>query len=397
MNLMFSSSVIQKYFFKQLLLSTLLNTLVLTLILLYGNLQKHGEVLIQSIGFSIWSLFELVFHLIPYSLSMGLPFGFALAVLFCVGRWSSDREILALRSHGFSISQWSVPIFLVGFLLSILSLYAGVEWAPVNRAKFDELKKEIIWTNLNSILEKSGQITFPLNSNNADSSFEDLTSLATEKPTKISISVSATHDEKWENARFVLTDLNGRITSVLHAGETHVSRSPDLSQLILNLKQVDLEPGFIDGNQSETDSSPVFLSFQAWKKPILIDLFQDKSEKVKTFKKMGFQEKIDFLFRTESVDEKVEIKFLLHKGIALGLSPLFLSFFLLPISAKQGKRETMINLLIGLTVCLAYFGLGSVTGNLLEESHFGYLAWWAPNIICLFIGFKMLSNFELKQ
>ena len=33
------------------------------------------------------------------------------------------------------------PNFLVGFFLSILSLYAGVEWAPVNRAKFDELKK----------------------------------------------------------------------------------------------------------------------------------------------------------------------------------------------------------------------------------------------------------------
>ena len=214
------------------------------------------------------------------------------------------------------------------FLLSILSLYAGVEWAPVNRAKFDELKKDIIWTNLNSILAKTGQITFPIDSNNADSSFEDLTSLATEKPTKISISVSATHPGKWENARFVLTDLNGRITSVLHAGETHVSRSPDLSQLILNLKQVDLEPtGFIDGNQSEANSSPVFLSFQAWKKPILIDLFQDKSEKVKTFKKMGFQEKIDLLSRTQSVDEKVEIKFLLHKGIALGFSPFFFPFF----------------------------------------------------------------------
>ena len=180
-------------------------------------------------------------------------------------------------------------IFWMDFLLSILSLYAGVEWAPVNRAKFDELKKDIIWTKFKFDISENGQITFPIDSNNADSSFEDLTSLATEKPTKISISVSATHPGKWENARFVLTDLNGRITSVLHAGETHVSRSPDLSQLILNLKQVDLEPGFIDGNQSETNSSPVFLSFQAWKKPILIDLFRNKSEKVKTFKKMGFK------------------------------------------------------------------------------------------------------------
>ena len=59
------------------------------------------------------------------------------------------------------------------------------------------------------------------------------------------------------------------------------------SQLILNLKQVDLEPGFIDRNQSETDSSPVFLSFQTWKKPILIDLFGDNRVKVKTFQENG--------------------------------------------------------------------------------------------------------------
>ena len=115
---------------------------------------------------------------------MGLPFGFALAVLFCVCRWSSDREILALRSHGLSISQWSVPIFLVGFLLSILSLYAGVEWAPVNRAKFDELKKGDHLDKFKFDIREVGQITFPLNSNSADSSFEDLTSLATENPQK---------------------------------------------------------------------------------------------------------------------------------------------------------------------------------------------------------------------
>ena len=139
-----SSLILHKHIFKQLLLTTLLNTFILTLILLYGNLQKHGEVLIQSLSFSLWTVLELSVHLIPYSLSMGLPFGFALAILFCVGRWSSDREILSLRSHGLSILQWSVPVFLLSFLLSLVSVYASVDWGPLNRAKFDDLKKEIV-------------------------------------------------------------------------------------------------------------------------------------------------------------------------------------------------------------------------------------------------------------
>ena len=88
-----SSLILHKHIFKQLLLTTLLNTFILTLILLYGNLQKHGEVLIQSLSFSLWTVLELSVHLIPYSLSMGLLFGFALAILFSVARCSSYRLI----------------------------------------------------------------------------------------------------------------------------------------------------------------------------------------------------------------------------------------------------------------------------------------------------------------
>ena len=388
-----SSSILHKHIFKQLLLTTLLNTFILTLILLYGNLEKHGEVLIQSLSFSLWTVLELAVHLIPYSLSMGLPFGFALAILFCVGRWSSDLEILSLRSHGLSISQWSVPVFLLSFLLSLLSVYASVDWGPLNRAKFDELKKEILWGNLNVLLQKRGQIDFIVNSTNQDSSFSEFAFVSNGQLSKVSISVSETQARVWKNARLVMTDKDGVILSVLHAGEAIVSRSQDRSNLILDLKEVDLEPGFDERNESK-ESSSTFLSFKSWKKPIVIGLFDSQGEEERSFKKMGFRQKLDFLTKNPSDDKAMEVSFLLHKEIALGFSPLFLCVFLLPVAAKQGRSETMMNLLIGLSFCLTYFLIGSLSANFLSDSSFGFLSWWYPNILCLLVGCYLIVKFE---
>ena len=388
-----SSSILHKHIFKQLLLTTLLNTFILTLILLYGNLEKHGEVLIQSLSFSLWTVLELAVHLIPYSLSMGLPFGFALAILFCVGRWSSDLEILSLRSHGLSISQWSVPVFLLSFLLSLLSVYASVDWGPLNRAKFDELKKEILWGNLNVLLQKRGQIDFNVNSTNQDSSFSEFAFVSNGQLSKVSISVSETQARVWKNARLVMTDKDGVILSVLHAGEAIVSRSQDRSNLILDLKEVDLEPGFDERNESK-ESSSTFLSFKSWKKPIVIGLFDSQGEEERSFKKMGFRQKLDFLTKNPSDDKAMEVSFLLHKEIALGFSPLFLCVFLLPVAAKQGRSETMMNLLIGLSFCLTYFLIGSLSANFLSDSSFGFLSWWYPNILCLLVGCYLIVKFE---
>ena len=76
---------------------------------------------------------------------------------------------------------------------------------------------------------------------------------------------------------------------------------------------------------------------------------------------MGFQEKIDLLSRTESVDEKVEIKFLLHKGIALGFSPCFFPFFFtsdLSETRKTRDNDKFVDWINRLS-CLLWFGLSN--------------------------------------
>ena len=94
------SNIIRSYVLREILGATLLSTLVLTAILLYGNLSKNDEELFRALAISPLLFLELISLMLPFALSLGLPFGFSLAVIFCVGRWSADREVLSYAIPG---------------------------------------------------------------------------------------------------------------------------------------------------------------------------------------------------------------------------------------------------------------------------------------------------------
>ena len=122
------TKIINRHYFFQLLGMTILITFILLGILLYGNLVKHDEYLLQAMSVSPYSFLQLSSLLIPYALSFALPFGFMLALLLCYGKWSSSNEILALRSLGNGIFSWGMPCFILSFLVSLISLYTFLQY-----------------------------------------------------------------------------------------------------------------------------------------------------------------------------------------------------------------------------------------------------------------------------
>ncbi len=75
-----SPTIIRWFVFLELLKTTLLATLVLTGVLLYGNAVRAHESLFQALSVSPGLFFELIGFLVPYSMTYGIPFGFALAM-----------------------------------------------------------------------------------------------------------------------------------------------------------------------------------------------------------------------------------------------------------------------------------------------------------------------------
>ena len=164
----------------------------LTCILIFGNLTKYEESLLIALEHSSLSFCKLIGLLLPYVLSMSIPFGFSLALSWLLAKWANFREIDALKSLGISSWRLSLPILSFSAPLCILVLYVSLQWGPVNRKKFDDFRHDLAWSNLSKLMAQEGEISFSTATDEGFSGKESLGSLAGLPSEEISmITVSA--------------------------------------------------------------------------------------------------------------------------------------------------------------------------------------------------------------
>jgi lipopolysaccharide export LptBFGC system permease protein LptF len=374
---------INRHYFFQLVIMTMLITLILLGILLYGNLVKHDEYLLQAMSVSPYAFLELSSLLIPYALSFALPFGFMLALLLCYGRWSSSNEILALRSLGQGLFSWGLPCFFLSLVVSLFSLFTFLQWAPVSRAEFDQKKSAIVWSNINFLLKTEKQVEFDLGKDSTSLTNQNLATLSDETIRKVSLSVGSIEGNNWYNLRILLLGEQGELLRIINSQSARIQRSLDNSQLFLYLKNVDLE------STQEYAKNNLFVSFEKWSKPLVFDLHSKHS--YFNIKRVGFFKLLE-LSRVEN-KKKAEAEVLVQKGFALGTSSFFLSLVLLPLSITKGRKENMSNLAAGICLSVLYY----VSLTLLEDISIIYsksFYLWIPNGVCFIVGSYLLYKFE---
>ena len=374
---------IRHHYFIHLSKMTFLITFFLLCILLYGNLVKHDEYLLQALSVSPIKFFHLSALLIPYALSFALPFGFTLALLLSYGKWSSTNEILALRSLGQGIFFWGVPTFLISLLVSLFSLFIFLEWSPQSRSQFDQQKSLILWSNINLLLKTEKEIEFNLQGGETDFTKQSLATFSKEPVHKVSLSVGSIDKSSWQNLRISLFGEGGKLLRIINSKTANVEISPDTTKLSLQLKNVDLETALDEGGDG------IFVSFEEWNKPLIFDLAQNSDPS--NLKRLGIAKLLEFA-RSEN-SKGAEAQILIHKSFALGTSSLFLSLVLLPLSIMQSRKETMANLAVGILFCILYFILFTLLVEISFTSFSPVLIWF-PNLLCFIIGSYLLYNFE---
>ncbi len=113
--------ILNRYVSKEFINAFLVSISAFTLVLLVGNFLKMAELIINK-GVAFIYIAKLFVYLIPYLLSYTVPMSMLTATLIAFGRLSSDNEITALRSLGISVLRISYPIFIIGILVSLLSI-----------------------------------------------------------------------------------------------------------------------------------------------------------------------------------------------------------------------------------------------------------------------------------
>jgi len=380
------AKTINRHYFFQLVFMTMLITLILLGVLLYGNLVKHDEYLLQAMSVSPYAFIELSSLLIPYALSFALPFGFILSLLLCYGKWASCNEILALRSLGKGIFSWGLPCYFLSLVVSVFSLFVFLQWAPVSRAEFDQKKATIIWSNINSLLETEKEIEFDLGEDSASLTRKNLATLSDEAIRKVSLSVGSIDENNWYNLRILLLGEQGELLRIINSKSARVERSSNHSQLFLHLKNVDIESALSQKKQN------FFVSFEEWNQPLIFN-FNDSSDEF-NLKRVGFLNLLELSQLNNNTSEVAQN--LIHKSFVFGSSSFFLSLVLLPISITKGRKESMTNLAMGIILSVTYFSVLT----LLVDVSLNYnnpIFIWIPNLSCFIIGSYLLYNFERQN
>lgn len=127
-----------RYVTRQVFATAIYAVVILSVVLVLGNLFKEINELLVERGAPISFLGSFILKLLPVSLVYTIPWGFLAAVLLVFGRLSSDQEINSLRSAGMSLYRIASPVLGLGLLLSLLCLWLNATVSP--RSK-DDLKK----------------------------------------------------------------------------------------------------------------------------------------------------------------------------------------------------------------------------------------------------------------
>jgi len=124
-----------RYIARQVFATAFYAVLILSVVLVLGNLFKEINKLLVERGAPISFLGIFIVKLLPVSLVFTIPWGFLAAVLLVFGRLSSDQEINAFRSAGMSLYRIAAPVLMVGFTLSMLCLWLNATVSPRSKGE----------------------------------------------------------------------------------------------------------------------------------------------------------------------------------------------------------------------------------------------------------------------
>src|ERR1700731_4182067 len=96
--------LIDRFVSRELLVNVLFAIVVLSLVLVVGNIFRKLLPLLVNHDVPMVYLLPLIPYVVPFSLIFTIPWGLLAAILLLFGRLSADNELIALRANGVSVT-----------------------------------------------------------------------------------------------------------------------------------------------------------------------------------------------------------------------------------------------------------------------------------------------------
>src|SRR5882762_6369665 len=127
--------VIDRSVSRELLVNVFFAVIMLSLVLIVGNIFRKLLPLLVNHHVPVEYLLGFIAYVLPFSLIFTIPWGLLTAILLVFGRLSADNELIALRSHGVSITRICIPLAAIAVICTVICLWLNVQAAPAAQEK----------------------------------------------------------------------------------------------------------------------------------------------------------------------------------------------------------------------------------------------------------------------
>ena len=141
-----NSHIMLRYLVKELLLYFLIAFLFFFLVFFCNQILLLVQDILRK-HVPLMDVMKLMSYSLPFIIAQSAPFGTLVGFLMCMGRLMTDNEILILRATGTSFFRLSLPVIILGVLISIGSFFVNDYLLPLGTIQYNKLYKQIIFSN----------------------------------------------------------------------------------------------------------------------------------------------------------------------------------------------------------------------------------------------------------
>lgn len=370
--------LIDRYVSRSTLVTTLYGALVLSFVLVLGNIFKEVLDLLINRDVPLITLLMFIAYVLPFSLIFIVPWAFLTAVLLIFGRMSADHETVALRACGISLLRVATPVLTVGLALSGVCFWLNTTVAP---------RAELAMRESLAAMARSNPLTL-FTPNEVVDQFRGR-----------KLFVGTRNGNELGNITIIEQDPGAKPKTVIHAlsGRIENDEGEDLN-LVLNdalvENRVENRPEDLAGIQHGIFVKEVEIAIP------LTDLVNHALlwRPIRTFQ---MPELFEFLGRDIKKEEvgftRTGVLTEISKRFSLSVATIAFAFIAIPLGMVTQRRETSVGFGISLVVAFSYFFF-VVLADMQRENPaaYPYLLLWIPNVLCIGIGTWLLLRMDSK-
>ncbi len=373
--------IFDRYIGRQVASATLTGVLVLSGVMVLGNIYKKLDQLLGDTQFPISVVAKFIALVIPFSLIFTIPCAFLTGILLVFGRMSADNEMVSLRMTGTPMWRICAPVFVLAAALCTVCFYVNVSLAPIAKNSMKRLLYDVM-TNDPINLFQEGRVL---------DKFPDYRIYTGKRKGKDTL----------ENLQ--IFKLNGsRVEQFNRAKSAVIEVMPGELDFILHLKDANFENVVTnEAGVIEKVDGP-HMGSTAMKFP-LSDL-KGKTERINASMKSTMALWGEVMSGTDSatgleLDKKAKSVALteVSKRYSFSLACITFALIGIPLGITAQRRETTAGFVLSLVTALAYYFFILLADMFNEKpSVYPHLLMWLPNFVFLGLGGWMFYKLSKK-